>query len=137
MILQYSSTIKNYRRMTWLLLFSQFVLAGLAAVVTLLIVGEKAAMSTLLGGLVCVVANSFYAYRIWGCFMTPNVGKQTLSLYLGEAIKLIMIAALFVLIIKWLDVKSLFVLLGVAVIQFSNFLIPVWIMLRQAKVTPG
>ncbi len=91
------------------LLWQLLVTLGLA--LALLFAGVVEAYSALLGGLICVIPNAYLAGRL---LMKSGTGDSRVFLqaaFTGEAIKLVLTAALFALVftnIKPLNVLALF-----------------------------
>jgi len=92
------------------LLWQAFTCVG-AALVLLLSKGPVAGYSGLLGGLVALVPNAYFAYRVYRYSGARSVRAIVGELYAGEAGKLILTAALFVSVlmaVKPLEVAALF-----------------------------
>jgi ATP synthase protein I len=95
-------------RIVFLQLAGVIVLASLALILN----GTQSGLSVLLGGLAYVVSNLLF---VWGVFRF--VGAQQMNLFvaaffLGEAVKLVLSAILFLVIVKYLPVSLLSVLIG-------------------------
>ncbi len=76
-----------------------------------LAVDVEAAYSALLGGLCCVIPNTYLASRLYLKSGTPDARAFLRAAYIGEAGKLALTAALFTLIFMWvkpLDAGALF-----------------------------
>ena len=77
------------------ILLAQFG-AGVAVAVTgQLSAGVVAGYSALLGGLICVVPNSFLALRMFAGSLMGDPGRALTATYVGAAGKLLLTAALF------------------------------------------
>lgn len=72
----------------------------------------QAAYSALVGALVGVIPNYFFAARLFRGSTAPGPQRLVREMYLGEAIKIVFTAALFVSAILYLSVETLFVILG-------------------------
>ena len=72
----------------------------------------QAAYSALVGALVGVIPNYFFAARLFRGSTAPGPQILVREMYLGEAIKIAFTAALFVIAILYLHVEMLFVILG-------------------------
>ncbi|UAW98404.1 F0F1 ATP synthase subunit I [Halopseudomonas nanhaiensis] len=85
-----------------------------------------AGYSGLLGGLVAVIPNAYFAYRVYRYSGARSARAIVRELYSGEAGKLILTAALFVLVlmgVKPLEVPALFAGYLVAVVTGASSLL--------------
>ena len=104
-----------------------YQLAGCVVItVTALFFGVIAAYSVLLGGLICLVPNCYFAYRAFK-FRGARAARDIVrSFYVGEAGKLMLTAILFAIVfssVKPLNALALF--LGFGAIQLVNWLVPI------------
>lgn len=105
--------------------------ASVAALVALLFViskGQTAGYSALLGGLIALLPNAFFAYKAFCYFGARSTKDIVLSIWSGAMGKWILTAVLFALVfvgIRQLDIAALFVayLLAVAVAASAPLLI--------------
>lgn len=89
------------------LLLFQFGVAMLISIVALLKNDTQAAFSAIIGGLVCVMPNIFFVRKIFK-YNGARAAKQIVNgFYKGEALKLIMSIALFVLVFNVLQINPL------------------------------
>ncbi|AQZ94108.1 F0F1 ATP synthase subunit I [Halopseudomonas phragmitis] len=86
------------------LLLQCLVMLGVAAILWFF-QGPVAGYSGLLGGLIALVPNAYFAYRVYRYSGARSARAIVRELYSGEAGKLILTAALFVLV--WVGVKPL------------------------------
>ena len=102
----------------------------LAGCVFLLLVGllwgPVTAYSALLGGLVCLLPNCYFAYRAFkyqGARAARQIGR---SFYWREAGKLVITAVLFALVFSQVrPINALGVFVGYALVQLINWLVPI------------
>ncbi|MEH6388901.1 MULTISPECIES: F0F1 ATP synthase subunit I [Pseudomonas] len=92
-------------------LVAQAIMAGLVALTLWIFQGPVSACSALLGGMIALVPNAYFAYRVYRYSGARSARAIVSELYSGEAGKLILTAALFVLVllaVKPLEVPALF-----------------------------
>ncbi|QJD59866.1 hypothetical protein HG264_13605 [Pseudomonas sp. gcc21] len=92
-------------------LVAQAIMAGLVALTLWVFQGQVSACSALLGGMIALVPNAYFAYRVYRYSGARSARAIVSELYSGEAGKLILTAALFVLVllaVKPLEVPALF-----------------------------
>lgn len=77
------------------ILLAQLGAGAIAAVAGQLSAGTIAAYSALLGGLICVVPNTFLALRMFAGSLTRDPRRALTATYVGAAGKLLLTAALF------------------------------------------
>lgn len=88
-------------------LLAQFSVALLIAIIAAWAKGTSAAYSAVLGGLVCVVPNAYFARALF-LHSGARAAKQIVNgFYRGEALKLMLSAALFTLVFKCFKVDPL------------------------------
>lgn len=83
----------------------QAVVALVAALILWVFQGHVAGYSGLLGGLVALLPNAYFAYRVYRYSGARSARVIVKEFYSGEAGKLILTAALFVLV--WVGVSPL------------------------------
>jgi len=86
-------------------LVAQTVVTFSAALILWLFRGQIAGYSGLLGGLVALVPNAYFAYRVFRYSGARSARAIVREFYSGEAGKIFLTAALFVLV--WVGVKPL------------------------------
>lgn len=108
------------------LLAAQLFVCLLVALIALLF-GWVASYSALLGGLICLVPNSYFAYRTFR-FRGARAAKHIIrSFYQGEAVKLGLTAVMFACVfagIKPLAPLALFV--GYLAVQVAGWVAPLF-----------
>lgn len=105
------------------LVIFQAVIALILAVL-LLFWGGRPAYSALVAGVICVVANSVFIYKLFGETRAQAAKKIVWNFYTGEIIKLIIIAALMIMAIKWLNINIIPAVLAYFVLQLSMLFAP-------------
>jgi ATP synthase protein I len=88
---------------------------------------SKAAYSAMLGGLVAIVPNCIFAYRVFAYKGARSADKIISSLYRGEAIKLLITCLLLALVFRFVSVVALafFITYIFALLVFWVFLLRV------------
>lgn len=107
-------------------LLGQVLMATLVASGFLLMGAWKSALSALLGGLVALIPNLYFAYRL---HLVRHAGARKVvnAFYSGETIKLALTAALFILALQIPAVDFLILLLGyTAVLSVFWFALLTW-----------
>ena len=100
----------------------QALITIIAAIVTVLVVGMREAVSVLLGGAVCVFPNFLFALRL------KFVGRRSAASYpvnffLGEFIKIALICGLLVFVVKeYADLHWPSLLIGLGLALQAGFL---------------
>lgn len=95
-------------RIVFLQLTGVIVLAFLA----LLLNGTTSGFSVLLGGLAYGLANLLFVWRVFRYSRAAQMTQFVLAFFLGEMLKLVLSAVLFLMIVKYLPVSLLSVLVG-------------------------
>lgn len=103
----------------------QFLLWPLVSIIFFVLViagfkGIQESYSVLLGGMVWLVPNIYFVYR---SFRMVPARKLIAGFYRAEVMKLALSAVLFVAVIKFLTVLSLFVLIGYLIAQFVFWIV--------------
>lgn len=95
-------------RIVFLQLAGVIVLACLA----LILRDTRSSLSVLLGGLAYVIPNLIFVWRVFRFTGAKQMTLFIAAFFLGEAIKLVLSAILFLMIVKYLPVSLLSVLIG-------------------------
>lgn len=101
-------------------------MAAMVASGFLLIGGWKNALSPMLGGLVALLPNLYFAYKV---YLAKDLGAQSIvnAFYTGETVKLILTVALFVIVLQIPSVDFLTLLVGyIAVLSVFWFALFWW-----------
>lgn len=88
-----------HERPAFPVLLVQLVVTVVVALILWVAQGRVAGYSGLLGGLVAVIPNAYFAYRVYRYSGARSARAIVKELYSGEAGKLILTAALFVLVL--------------------------------------
>jgi ATP synthase protein I len=95
-------TPDNGRRQALRIIWAQVAVTALVSVLFLLFAGTAAALAALVGGLINVVANLYFAHRLYGGARGRRIKsavEMVLEFYVGEVVKLFITLALFALAI--------------------------------------
>lgn len=92
-------------------LYAQVLMAVVVASGFMMVGGWKSAISPLIGGGVALLPNLYFAYKI---YLARNLEAQGVvnAFYVGETVKLILTAALFVMVLQIPSVDFLTLLVG-------------------------
>ena len=85
----------------------QFAVTLLLAVLAMLFSGVIAAESAILGGLVCILPNAYFARKLFRYNGAGAAKKIVDSFYRGEALKIFLSIALFTLVFKFFIIVPL------------------------------
>jgi ATP synthase protein I len=80
--------------------------------IALILRDTKSSLSVLLGGLAYVVPNFIFVWRVFRFVGAQQMTLFVAAFFLGETLKLILSAVLFVIIVKYLPVSLLSMLIG-------------------------
>ncbi len=97
------------------LVFGQVLMTAMVASGFLLIGGWKSALSPLLGGMVALLPNLYFAYKIYLARLSGAQGILK-AFYAGETAKLLLTAALFTIVLQIPSVDFLTLLIGYAAV---------------------
>jgi ATP synthase protein I len=119
-------TLKNRRgiKVAQRLLMWQLALMVLLAIAAFLLSGMKAGLSALLGGLVCIIPNAYFARKLFQYHGARAAKKIVNSFYKGEALKMLMTVALFALVFKFFTVLPLVFFVVYIVVQMVVWFAP-------------
>jgi ATP synthase protein I len=93
------------------ILFAQAV-TTLGATLLGLAFGPRHALFAFIGGAIALSANALFAYWVFGRYRAREPGKLLARFFLGETVKLVFVAALFVAVFTRLDPLSPLALFG-------------------------
>ncbi|OGT61531.1 MAG: hypothetical protein A3E85_05485 [Gammaproteobacteria bacterium RIFCSPHIGHO2_12_FULL_45_12] len=115
-----------YRMVAW-------QLAGvlLLAIVALPIGGQKTGLSVLAGGLAYGLANLFFVWRVFRYAGAQQMTQFIAAFFVGETLKLILSAMLFLMIVKYLPVSLLSTLIGFIGAIISFWVVCLWHFSKQ------
>lgn len=100
-----------HKRPAFTVLLMQTGVTFVVALILWFVQGRVAGYSGLLGGVVAVIPNAYFAYRVYRYSGARSARAIVREMYSGEAGKLILTAALFVLVlmgVKPLQVPAMF-----------------------------
>lgn len=95
------------RKTTKIIVVFQLVITLLAAVVCLVIADVKAAYSAVIGGGISIIATLYFARKVFSLPLGAPPDQIATRFYVGEALKIGLTAALFILAILVLRVSFL------------------------------
>ncbi|MCC5792800.1 MAG: ATP synthase subunit I [Legionellaceae bacterium] len=113
------------------LLYLQVGVSLFISLLMWLLVSNIAAKSALLAGVVCVIPNGLFAWKLFSHRGARSAKKIVNSFYQGEALKLLVAALLFVLVFMFADVQPLVFFLSFIVVQMSIWFAPLLINNQQ------
>src|SRR5437016_1408902 len=94
------------------LVFLQLSGVVLLALIALIIRGKSIGFSVLMGGLAYGLPNLFFVWRVFRYVGAQQMDKFIAAFFLGEMLKLVLSAILFLVIVKYLPVSLLSELIG-------------------------
>jgi len=102
---------KEKRKITRFLCWQLVVAVSLSIIIAILW-NPAAAISTLIGGLLVLIPNIFLAIIFFALTKSNSSKKMVRACYMGEALKIVLIAVLFVLVLHWYAVMLAPLLIG-------------------------
>ena len=106
-----SKRIPLFRKVAYPVLSAQLITGLAVALIALLLKGPVAGWSALIGGMIALVPNAYFAYKAFRYVGARSAKAIVQSLWSGEMGKLFLTAALFALVfagVKQLSVAALF-----------------------------
>ena len=104
-------------RGAWRLVAWQVGITLVCGLIAILFISTKAGLSALLGGLVSAVPNAFFARKLFK-HQGAQAAKQIVnSFYKGEALKIMLSIALFVLVFKYFNIVPLVFFIVYIIVQ--------------------
>ena len=113
-----------------------------AAIVTILslaflLISFKNAYSFFLGGFSCVLPSIYFARKLFA-YIGARMAKQAIrAFYLGELIKLLMVAILSILILNFIPINPFVYFTGFILAQVAFWLAPNFMLCRTTKSMRG
>jgi len=123
------SIVRGIKR---LLLF-QMIISVFIAVIMGFTLGYVAAKSAILAGLVCIIPNILFAWKLFYYRGARSAKKIVNSFYTGEAIKLFTAMVLFALVFMFTEIRPLVFFLTFIVVQMSIWFAPLFIDKQQNR----
>jgi ATP synthase protein I len=103
---------KSIQKDAFKLVFWQFIVIVVLALIFFLLHGLQSGVSALLGGLAYVLPNFMLVWRVFSQTSAQAAKQFLIAFVVGESTKLILSAVLFVLIVKYLPVQLIPALSG-------------------------
>ena len=97
--------LRSARRLVYGLVLGQAVVTLAVALVCFLIAGSKGALSALLGGGISTLASLVMALLSFGSRTGDDAQRAMRAFYVGEAFKVAVVVALFVIVLKSMKVS--------------------------------
>ena len=120
------------RRLAFRVVLGQAAVTVIAGLIAWALAGERAGLSALAGGGIATAGSLVMAVLVMGGTLAGNAQRALSAFYLGEALKLVLVAALFVIVLKVMRVAPLAMFAGFA----ATFLV-YWIALLAALPALG
>jgi len=115
-----STLAKIIQNRAYRIVFLQLTGVVMFALLALIINGTTSGFSVLMGGLAYALANLLFVWRVFRYAGASQMTEFMAAFFLGEMLKLVLSAFLFLMIVKYLPVSLLSVLVGyiAAIISF-------------------
>ncbi|MBV8877114.1 MAG: ATP synthase subunit I [Gammaproteobacteria bacterium] len=120
------------RRLAFRVVLGQAGVTLLAGLLAWALSGERAGWSALAGGGIATARTLAMAVLVMGGTLAGNAGRALGAFYIGEALKLVIVAALFVVVLKVMRVAPL-AMFG----AFAATFLVYWIALLSALPAAG
>ena len=101
----------SYRSTAIRILAAQTLVTVIAALGLYIWSGSHGAISALTGGMICVISGAYLAQRMFRFKPDRPPALWVRAFYVGEAVKLVLTAVMFLIAIVYLDVDILIVIL--------------------------
>jgi len=92
--------------------------------------GNKAAFSSLLGGLICVIPNIIFAALVFKHQGAQAARKIVRSFYKGEALKIVTSVLMFAVVFVMFDINAFALFITYIIVQMSNWFAPLVVMTK-------
>ena len=100
------------------------------AAICSLFISNNAAYSALLGGIVCIIPNAYFAITLFK-YQGARAAKQIVnSFYKGEALKIILSVLLFAVVFIWCRITPLAFFSSYILVMMTHWFAP-WIMVNK------
>lgn len=114
--------------------FLQIVVILVAALLCFLVFGFNAAVSSILGGLVCFIPNAYFAYKFFK-YQGARAAKQIVNgFYKGEALKIIISMCLFTVVFILYRITPLAFFGSYIAVQMTYWVSPWVIVYKQNRL---
>lgn len=122
---------KKVQNEAYYIVLLQFGCVLLLAFIVLLLYGGTASASVFAGGLAYCLPNLLFVWRVFRYVGAHEMQKFMAAFFIGEMIKLIISAILFLIIVKYLPVSLLSVLVGFIGAIVAFWVVCMWHFSRQ------
>jgi ATP synthase protein I len=120
------------RRLAFRVVLGQAAVTVVAALIAAALGGERAGLSALVGGGIATAGSLVMAVLVMGGTLAGNAQRALSAFYVGEALKLVLVAVLFVIVLKVMRVAPLAMFAAFA----ATFLV-YWIALLSSLPSAG
>ena len=120
------------RRLAFGVVLGQAVVSGIAALCAWALAGRVAALSALIGGGIATAGSLAMAGLVFGSAAHGSAQRAVSAFYVGEAVKLLVVAVLFVVVLKVMTVAPLAMFAA-----FAATVLVYWIALLTALSAVG
>ena len=124
--------LPHARRLAFGVVLGQAVVSGIAALCAGALAGRVAALSALIGGGIATAGSLAMAGLLFGSAASGGAQRVVGAFYVGEAVKLAVVALLFVVVLKAMTVAPLAMFAA-----FAATLLVYWIALLAALSAPS
>jgi len=124
--------LPHARRLAFGVVLGQAVVSGIAALCAWALAGRVAALSALIGGGIATAGSLAMAGLVFGSAAKGGAQRALSAFYVGEAVKLAVVATLFVVVLKVMTVAPLAMFAA-----FAATLLVYWIALLGALPATG
>lgn len=108
------------------LVFLQLSGVVILALIACLVAGLESGFSVFAGGMAYGLPNLFFVWRVFRYVGAQQMQQFMTAFFIGEAIKLLLAAFLFLMIVKYLPVSLLSTLLGFIGAMVSFWIVCIW-----------
>jgi len=118
--------VKNQQGITGAkrLVVCQLILTALIALGCMFVSGDLAAMSALLGGLVCTLPNAYFARKMFQYEGARAARKIVNNFYKGEGLKIALSILLFTMVLKFFNIIPLIFFIVYLMVQMVFWFAP-------------
>lgn len=100
----------------------QLIFTLILAVVAYPLLGKLHGVSVMLGGLICVIANLFFAGKLFVGKQTTDPKKMLRQFYRSEALKILFTLAMFIIVLKFASIEFLSFIVAYSLTALLNLL---------------
>lgn len=119
------------------LVFWQFIVTMVLSLIILFLASFSKALSAFLGGSAYLIPQFLFAWIVFHFAQLRSAGKFMAYFLIGEFLKLIIGAVLFILLIKNFSVNLMFTLLGYMTAIVSFWFVSGWCLGRKGSLEAG